>query len=193
LDDGGAKHPYFTDDKGNPTSTPKTWNLDNAQQIFLGLSNINQALNGKLRTIIGSATFTLNTHPTSGYYQGRTSNLTIDFYVTTIMPLQNIYHEFGHLLNNVPGLKDKFTNAITNEGNPSWVDSDKKINVMALKSDTLTNDPNYPFNVQARQAFSNFGPGEQWADAFANYVAGNINLNSPQGADMNTFITGVLP
>jgi hypothetical protein len=35
---------------------------------------------------------------------------------------------------------------------------------------------------------------EQWADIFANYVAGNIDLRDPTGpgAAMNTFITGEL-
>ncbi len=106
----------------------------------------------------------------------------------------NIYHEFGHLLDNVPGLKDVFTNAVAKEGNPSWIDSNKKINIEALLSGTIANDPNYP-SVQARQTFSNFGPSEQWADAFANYVAGNIDLSDPfgPGASMNTFVTDILP
>jgi hypothetical protein len=53
------------------------------------------------------------------------------------------------------------------------------------------NDPNYP-RVDARQTFSNFGPSEQWADAFANYVAGNINLNNSEGKDMYEFVSSAL-
>jgi hypothetical protein len=51
----------------------------------------------------------------------------------------------------------------------------------ALISGTITNDPNYANGVEARQTFSNFGPSEQWADAFANTVAGNIDLDDPGG------------
>ena len=33
---------------------------------------------------------------------------------------------------------------------------------------------------------------EQWADIFANYVAGNINLGRLEGRDMYRFVTNVL-
>jgi hypothetical protein len=33
---------------------------------------------------------------------------------------------------------------------------------------------------------------EIWADIFANYVAGNINLDKSQGRDMYNFVTGAL-
>ena len=36
------------------------------------------------------------------------------------------------------------------------------------------------------------GQFEHWADMFANYVAGNINLDSPEGRAMNTYVQGAL-
>jgi len=67
----------------------------------------------------------------------------------------------------------------------------KKINLDALLQYTV-NDPNYPNGVQARQTFQDFGPSEQWADAFGNYVAGNINLSDPAGIAMYNFVTQTL-
>lgn len=102
----------------------------------------------------------------------------------------NIYHEVGHLIDNVPGLKDVFTNSVEDE-NPSWVSNDY-ISQGALEEYRISNDPNYNSpGPQAIQAY-NPGPAEQWADAFANYVAGNINLASSEGRDMYNFVHDIL-
>ncbi len=90
----------------------------------------------------------------------------------------NIYHEVGRLIDFRSN--NKYTNAVTNEGDPSWVSSDNKINPEALKSLNITNDPNYS-SLQARQTYRDFGPSEQWADAFGNFVAGNIDLSTIGG------------
>jgi hypothetical protein len=104
----------------------------------------------------------------------------------------NIYHEYGHLIDNLLGHAPR--NALQGEGgegNPSYVGDSGYLNSEALISPSITNDPNYS-SAQAIQASDNDTP-EQWADIFANAVAGNIKLDSPQGSDMYDFITGVLP
>jgi RHS repeat-associated protein len=174
----------------------KDWDVGNYRLIYSSLNTINNALNGYLRNNILGAEFKLmNQDPAEGHYHGQThlDGSGIDFYTLGNDPIRqmNIFHEVGHLLDNVPGLKDVFTLAVENEDNPSWVDEDKQINPNALKSEFITSDPNYN-RVQARQTFNNFGPSEQWADAFANYVAGNINMDTGAGRDMYTFITGEL-
>jgi hypothetical protein len=45
--------------------------------------------------------------------------------------------------------------------------------------------------VKAIQA-SKSGDVESWADIFANYVAGNINIAKSQGEAMYDFVTGAL-
>ncbi len=104
----------------------------------------------------------------------------------------NIFHEFGHLFDNVSGLKDVFTNAVANEDALSCV-SNSIINPEALISLTINNDPNYLY-IQARQTYSDQGTSEQWADAFANYVVENIDLSDPLGPGiaMYNFVSGAL-
>jgi hypothetical protein len=133
-----------------------------------------------------------------GDYNGETHTQEptgIDFFTrgTDALRQMNIFHEFGHLLDNVPGTWNVFSSAVSKESNTSWILSDKKINPVALKSLTIKNDPNYD-SVQARQTYYGFGPAEQWADAFGNYVAGNIDLSKPAGPgiDMYNFVTATL-
>lgn len=102
----------------------------------------------------------------------------------------NIYHEFGHLIDNVRGLKDVFTNAVKDQGNPSWVSGGFVSSENALVSGRVP-DPYYG-DTDATQAYSNPGPSEEWADAFANYVAGNIDLSKSAGAAMYDFVTTTL-
>jgi hypothetical protein len=185
MSDDGAENPHF------PNSRGQAWDLKNLRQVYEGLSNINNALGGKLKSIIGSATFTLNTHPNPGRYFGYTTRSTIDFYVTTIMPLQNLYHEFGHVLNNLPGKDNYFSDALQNYENRSFITAGQ-LDPAALVSANVV-DPNYGSPDPLAIQHASTDAKEQWADIFANYVAGNINLDSPQGRHMYNFITGVLP
>jgi len=97
----------------------------------------------------------------------------------------NIYHEFGHLVNN--HFTDPFTKSDFSENTPSWVDNGY-ISRKAISSYSITNDPNYPNPpyVQAIQA-SESGGSEIWADAFANLVVGNIDLSDPNGPGLDMF------
>ena len=117
------------------------------------------------------------------------ADITYGYFQSTV---NNIVHEFGHLLDNRPGMQNVFTNAVTEEGSPSWVSGDK-INSNALLNPNSVYDPNYG-TAEAIQGILTVGPPDQWADAFANYVAGNIDLTDPNGpgADMYTFVTGAL-
>jgi RHS repeat-associated protein len=163
------------------------------RSAYASLQNINNAMNNMLKPIIAGTTFRLMKHGGDGSYNGQTTGNSIDFYTIGDVALRqmNIYHEVGHLLNNVTD--EAFENAVSNEDNPSWVGDDQKVNPAALKSDTITNDPNWA-SVQARQAYKDFGASEQWADAFANYVAGNIDMSKADspGTDMYNFVTGAL-
>jgi len=175
----------------------KDWDKANLQLMFNSLTKIDNHLNGHLRSMVVGSTFWLSKHPDSGgEYNGSTNTIPpsgITFFTKSTQALrqQNIFHEVGHLLDNVRGIWDVFTNAVANEVNPCWVASDDKINPDALLGLYLQNDPNYA-SVEARQTYSHFGSSEQWADAFANYVAGNINLGSTAGTDMYNFVTGAL-
>jgi RHS repeat-associated protein len=163
----------------------KPWSTISLQSVFVSLQNVNNALNNRLKYLVGGAKFWLKNQDTSnGQYHGSThlDGSGIDFYTVGDAALRqiNVYHEVGHLLDNVPDLKDKFTNAVSAQTNPSWI-SNNRINADALKSLTI-NDPNYDSpSPQARQTYSGYGPSEQWADAFGNYVAANIDLSDPDG------------
>ena len=172
--------------------------------MYRSLGLINKALNGHLRSMmIGSgAELKLWKHNGDGEYNGSTHTdkpSGIDFYTKGTDPLRqiNIFHEFGHLLDNVEGTWDVFMNAVSKEGKPSWVSNNNQgnpvINPDALKSLEIANDPNYTdIHPKARQTYYGFGPAEQWADAFANYVAGNINLTTDAGRDMDKFMRNTL-
>jgi hypothetical protein len=48
-------------------------------------------------------------------------------------------------------------------------------------------------SLQSREPMNEpYDPHEYWADAFANYVAGNINLAKSEGADMATDVANAL-
>jgi hypothetical protein len=176
----------------------KKWGSANLQLVFNSLNNINNAMNGRLQSLAGGSTLKLAEHVQVPdhpelVFNGQTSGTSITFATKDSDAIRqiNIYHEFGHLLNNVPGKIDVFSNTVAKLSKPSWVSEDKKINPEALLSLRITNDPNYP-SVGARQAYRDFGPNEQWADAFANYVAGNINLERTEGIDMFNFVNDML-
>jgi RHS repeat-associated protein len=176
----------------------KPWDSRNLQLMHTSLSNVDKILNGKLESLVKGATFKLIEQDKSkgGQYHGETHTIGptgIDFYTVgdDAIRQMNIYHEVGHLLDNVPKSKDVFMNAVENENSPSWV-ADGYINKDALISQRI-NDPNYALGPRAIQAYVP-GAAEEWADAFANYVAGNIDLSQAQGpgADMYNFVTDAL-
>lgn len=176
----------------------KDWDEVNAKLIYDSLANIDTALNGQLRSLAGGATFELDEYEPDAdcpdcTYGGWTAGTNVTFYTTGNEPIRqmNIYHEFGHLIDSLPGaMNNVFTNALIAEGNPSYVGETGYLSADALVALRVTTDPNFS-SVQARQA-SEGTSAEQWADIFANYLAGNINRNSMSGREMYRFVTDVL-
>jgi hypothetical protein len=188
LDDGGAVHPYFK------TSEGLKWDEKDAQLVYIGLTNEDHLLGGNLRKIIGSATFTLNTHPTSGHYYGRTTYIenqnVIDFYKSSTIPLINLYHEFGHVLDNSTGgafsaaLKDSVHRG---DDDTYWFGGDGagKLNASVLLKNSSVDDPNFgPLSIDDVFQHNDGSPTEQWADIWANYAYDNIDYHKEGGLDL---------
>lgn len=188
-------------------NTDKAWDVRNLMLVYSSLQNINNFLNGKLREIIGdkNTVFKLAEYQLDPQkcpllnctYSGWTGGTTVIFYTqgNAHIHQMNIYHEFGHLIDNL--LDHAPRNALEGKErgeNPSYVGANGYLNPDALvEAPYVTSDPNYAY-VQAIQASDNDAP-EQWADIFANAVAGNIDLSKSTGpgVDMYNFIKSVLP
>jgi hypothetical protein len=172
----------------------KKWDVSNLRLMSTSLSTINIHLNGKFKSLVGGAVFKLrNQDENEGFYHGWTQSEGIDFYTigTNAIFQMNIYHEVGHLLDSVPRTKNVFRDAVSDEDSPSWV-LNKIINSDALiEYPWVTDDLTYS-NVQALQTYRDQGPAEQWADAFANYIACNIDFFAAPGAAMYNFVYGAL-
>ncbi len=168
----------------------KSWTIENLSLVYDSLQNIDNVLNGKLKSLVDGASFWLQKQNASdGQYHGVThlDGSGIDFYTLNNDTLRqmNVYHEVGHLLDNVPALKDVFTNEVAGQvfeddaGNYLFGGSGVgKISYSTLKSPSVY-DPNHG-TAEALQHRST-DPSEQWADMFANYVAGNIQTEGGGG------------
>jgi RHS repeat-associated protein len=171
-------------------SDNREWSVNNLRTVFKGLNAIDDKLNGNLKTMIKGTTFTTKDHPSEkGSYSGQvwSTGLGIDFHIDstkTILPLINILHEVGHLLDYLPATKDVFSGQI--KGNPSWTKEGY------VNEEILGGKFRQP--VQAGPMGEAYDPDEYWADSFANYIAGNIKLDEPTGAgqEMFDFVSGAL-
>jgi hypothetical protein len=180
----------------------KKWGVKNLNLMYRSLDNINRALVGELKSLVGSGkwTFKLGEYVAPPgeltQYSGRTNaySRTVTFYTIgeAFIRQMNIYHEFGHVLNSLPGKDNTFSNALGNLDQPSFINKNGFLNEDAFLNPQKVSDPNYgPLSVKAIQHGST-DPKEQWADIFANAMAGNINVKTEQGADMYMFIIGEL-
>jgi len=179
-------------DYNNPNA--KTWDVKNLMTIFNSLSKINVALNGKLKSLVGGATFKWGEHDPGGgntTYHGLTYGRTISFFNIGNAAIRqvNIFHEFRHLIDNSPGMVDVFSRD-PGINNPDFLDNDGYLDTNALVDQGMIQH-SYSINTDD-QSERLIAQQEHWADIFANYVAGNIDLSSPQGSAMNTFVTGAL-
>jgi len=175
-------------------TNPKAWNMQNLMIIYNALNTINGALNGKLKSLADGATFKWGEYSNSdcsgGTYCGRTYGTTIEFFNVgqAGIRLQNIFHEFAHVLDNSPNTFNAFSHA---EGinNPEFLDDNGRLDYSALinKSHDMYQD-----NLSAYTDDMVKAQNEHWGDMFANYVAGNIDLTSPEGQAMNEFVQGAL-
>ena len=189
----------------------KVWDIRNLSLGYSSLQNIDTVLKGKLKSLVGGATFELGNYketkkncPDGGCtYGGLTSGTTVTFNTmgNAAIRQMNIYHEFGHLLDNSPGMVDKFSNALKNLKDPSFITDKGYLDRDALINDSYINDDPNCKNVEAVQhSYSSLddltvAAQEHWGDIFVNYVAGNIDLSDPSGPGiaMNNFIKGMLP
>jgi RHS repeat-associated protein len=159
------------------------WSLANVQTAYRALNMINDKLNGYLKKLVGGTTFTMTDG--GNQYYGITNSTGVTFHAAssnTRIPLINFLHETGHLIDAVPATKDVFSGSLPT--NPTWI-KDGYVN-----SDLLLSKFAEP--VQAKPMNEPYDTDEYWADAFANYVSGNINLKSPEGMDMATDVANAL-
>jgi RHS repeat-associated protein len=176
----------------------KKWDAANLMIVYSGLSTMNSTLGGQMKALVGSASFLWADNATPGHYSGYTNDRTITFYTNSTIPNQNLYHEFGHLLDNTVG-RDVFSNAVAQQATYSadgaylfGGSGVGTISITALRSAQVS-DPNWG-DVDALQHPST-DPVEQWADMWANYVSDNMN-GQPDGlalqqAVQNYFVTGL--
>jgi RHS repeat-associated protein len=170
----------------------KDWNITNASLVLGSLVNINNILNGSVKSLVNGSTFMMGEHvPTEEHplstYGGWFSGTSLTFYTlgSAAIRQMNIYHEFGHLINK----NNVFSNALAGVDEPSYIDNDY-INIGALIS-LYVSDPNHG-SAQAIQA-SEGNVKEQWADIFANLVVGNIKTKSNRsGSAMYNFAINAL-
>jgi hypothetical protein len=181
----------------------KAWTIDNLRLMSSSLNNINNALNGNLKSLSQGWTFLMQNQTGGGSYHGVTSTdgtMTIDFYTigNDKMRQMNIYHEVGHLVDNVPGMENVFTNGVAAR---VWEDQNGRylfggLNAGSINTGlTLINpfsvyDPNHGTAEAIQHAGGD--PSEQWADMFANYVAGNINTSKAPGQIMQITVVSLL-
>jgi hypothetical protein len=161
----------------------RTWSKANLETVYISLHMADEKLSGNLKSMIGGTTFTITDGNTPGHYKGITSPTGVDFHTggnDVNLPVINILHETGHLLNMVPATQDVFSTPLDgNNGGatPSWVDEEGYVD-----ADLLLDKSGQP--IQAKPMGEANAPGEYWADAFANYVANNIDLSLPAGQTM---------
>ena len=176
----------------------KAWNEVNAKLAYDSLVNINNSLNSNIKSVVGGGTWTLREHTSveGSQYYAETSGTNIVFETIGAAAIyqMNIYHEFGHVLDNSPGLVDVFSIAVGD----NFVDDDGYLDTAAFINKRV-NDPNHGTAQAVQHRYSIFtnlkeGRQEHWADIFANYVAGNINTSSPfgPGMEMYNFVHDVL-
>lgn len=175
----------------------KVWDETNLIGAYSALIKIDKAMNGNLKSFVGGATFKWGEYeppddcPLCTYGGWTTHDKTITFNTigSSAIPQMNIFHEFGHLIDSLPGsLFDVFSNDLKADPNYSMLVLGGYINGNALL-DYRVVDSNYPLKIQAIQASKANNINEQWADIFANYVAGNINMTSLEGQVMHEFVT----
>ncbi|WKZ47076.1 MAG: RHS repeat-associated core domain-containing protein [Anaerolineales bacterium] len=180
------------EDDANNTNA-KAWDLRNLMIVYNTLGTINVALNGRLKSLVGGATFKWGEHDPNGgntTYRGLTYSTTITFYTigNAAIRQMNIFHEFGHLMDNSPGMVNVFSRN-PDINNPDFLDDNGYLDRSAL-IDRSQDMYQHPMSIYGDDPAS--AQEEHWGDIFANYVAGNINLASTEGQAMNTFVTGAL-
>src|SRR5262249_25108537 len=109
----------------------KAWDTDNIFLAYSRLDDANTLLRGKLKSMINGAIFDLKDYvatkkncPQGGCtYGGWTDGTHITFSTTGSKAITgiNFFHEFGHLLNSLPGRDNIFSNQLDALDHPSFI------------------------------------------------------------------------
>ena len=190
LDEGNGKF-------GAHLHERKEWSCINAKLVFDSLLKIESVVNGSIKNIIGGGIWTMKELHSGGRYDSETKGTDVEYQTIGQEAIRqmNIYHEFGHVLDNAPGHVDFFSDALVkrdrylfeNLGITLSVDGKHEVvDVNAFIAQDVY-DP-YHGTAQAKQGYllTRF---EVWADIFANYVAGNIDRSASNllGREMYDF------
>lgn len=169
----------------------KDWTLANAKLMYESLMIMDQALMGQLRAYAGGSVLLMTEHDGDGDYLGTVSGTEAKFHTEgdDAIRQMNIFHEFGHLIDNNPNFVDLFSNMVNDLSSPSFINGDGEINGAALNTLNVS-DPN--FGTADALQHPSTSPVEQWADMFGNFVAGNISWTTREGSDMYAFVTSAL-
>jgi len=167
------------------------WKLRNLKILFDSLRTINNKLNGNLQSFTQGHTFSLDEfvpydQNDDGQYgsvvhDDDTKENYADISLTTkgLSDLRelNIFHEVGHLIDLVKQnvFSDLLDNTKKGGATPSWVKD-------GYVDRTLLGDK-YLEPVQSQPRGESYNPSEYWADAFANYVSGNIRYDGKLTTD----------
>ncbi|GAP18551.1 protein containing RHS repeat-associated core domain [Levilinea saccharolytica] len=177
--------------------------VEDARTFFTAFQKINGALHWKFAEFVGPVTINFK-YITTGKYGGEwQGNKTINFWGTNAgqLPEINIFHEFGHLieqdvLRGKPGAElesnsfyDSYGNFVMGLRNGSY----DRQTCWGYNSGCNVNNPwNFEQHPRSWEPDGNTG-GEEFADMFLNYVAGSIDMMSGPGLTRFNFMTKWLP
>jgi RHS repeat-associated protein len=166
------------------------WSINNVRTAYGALDIANDAVNGTLKSRAGGTKYTMasqaqcvnkDTGDPFDCYHGKTDSTGVTFYSSNAsvnIPSINFLHETGHLLDSVPATANVYSDPLR-KSVPKWV-VNGYVNIDLLGG--MFKQP-----VQAIPMIEPNDPNEYWADAFANYAAGNINLAELTGEGQNMF------
>jgi RHS repeat-associated protein len=178
-------------------SEEMTWSKANLRTAYQSLNMINSKLNGHLKSLINGTTFKIMGG--GDQYKGITSPTGIDFYVangSTLIPNTNFLHETGHLIDFVPATANVFSGPLTADrnnpsNNPDWT-ANGFVNEKLLLGKLFQPVQASYIKDKAGNLLEDFDTNEYWADAFANYVADNINKSQSAGMNMYNYVNDAL-
>lgn len=165
------------------------WSIDNLRTAFNGLNMINDRLNGGLKEMVKGSVYEITDG--GNQYYGLTEDTGVTYHVlngNTKIPLINFLHETGHLID----LDDVFSGPLKAK-KPDWVDSTGFVDETLLLG-KINQAVQSKYILKDGKQTEAFDPDEYWADAFANYIIGNINLaeSTGNGRIMYDYVHGAL-
>jgi hypothetical protein len=185
-----------------------TWSLKDTISMYTAMERMDTVLNGNLKRLTSGWGMRFRKTPYDKgdpidkctlSYCGLTAGAFINFYADGKgVPYQNIYHEFGHLINSaaasVLGFKivgwlsaasvyDRKGGFVLGNNGNQYIRTDLGYR------DASVWDGNRNEDVRALQHPASDDGGvsanEEWPDMWANYVIGNINMGNAPGRARN--------